>query len=257
MADVDGDGRADLIAAAQSNDASVVFILKGLPGGGFGRPVRLASGWPTFIGQELPIDLAVDDFNGDGRPDIAVLNSNGGYYNVTILAGQGDGSFAVSVRHRVPWLPGHMAGGRLQWRRQAGPVAGRIREPGRRPESGHKHLTRPGPGGSLHRYPDARVFGGCDRIHAVHAAGGPGADPSHPGWPSARPRCASAGRQWPLAAPRPPSTCRPGAACPSRWKCRRATAVRARTRSTPRAPWPSPPQPTRQQAAPQPARPAR
>lgn len=109
MADVDGDGRADLIAAAQSDNASVVFILKGLPGGGFGRPVRLASGWPTFIGQELPIDLAVDDFNGDGRPDIAVLNSNGGYYNVTILAGQGDGSFAVSVRHRVPWLPGHMA----------------------------------------------------------------------------------------------------------------------------------------------------
>ena len=109
LADVDGDGRADLIAAAQSNYASVVFILKGLPGGGFGSPVRLASGWPTDLGGELPTDLAVDDFNGDGRPDIAVLNSNGGFYNVTILAGQEDGSFAVSVRHLVPWVPSRMA----------------------------------------------------------------------------------------------------------------------------------------------------
>ncbi len=109
LADVDGDGRADLIAAAQSNDASVVFVLKGLPSGGFGGPVRLASGWPTYIGQELPRDLAVDDFNGDGHPDLAVLNSNGGFYNVTILAGQGDGSFAVLARHLVPWAPNRMA----------------------------------------------------------------------------------------------------------------------------------------------------
>src|SRR4029077_8971049 len=37
-----------------------------------------------------PISLAVGDFNGDGKPDLAVTDQGGG---VTILLGNGDGSF--------------------------------------------------------------------------------------------------------------------------------------------------------------------
>ncbi len=109
VADVNRDGRPDLIVAAQSNLASAVFVFLGQPGGGLGSPVRYHSGWRTYIGDESPVDLAVADFNGDGHPDIAVLNSNGGLNNVSILAGQGDGTFAAPVAHRVDAAPRRMA----------------------------------------------------------------------------------------------------------------------------------------------------
>jgi len=45
----------------------------------------------TYSVGTNPTSVAVGDFNGDGKPDLAVLNS--GSNNVTILLGRGDGTF--------------------------------------------------------------------------------------------------------------------------------------------------------------------
>src|SRR5437870_4893944 len=42
-----------------------------------------------------PVGIAIADFNGDGKPDIAVANSGSG--NVSILLGNGDGTFQAAV----------------------------------------------------------------------------------------------------------------------------------------------------------------
>src|SRR5262249_26112806 len=56
----------------------------------------------TFATDEdntSPSDLVVGDFNHDGKPDIAVLNSEGS--NVGVLINTGDGSFASSVNYSL------------------------------------------------------------------------------------------------------------------------------------------------------------
>ena len=78
MADVNGDGRPD-IAAANAGD-NTITILRGDGAGGFAA----ASGSP-FAAGTTPVSLAVADFDGDGRQDLAVANIGGSA--VTVLAG--------------------------------------------------------------------------------------------------------------------------------------------------------------------------
>ena len=61
----------------------------------FCLPVR-TSGAANFTSKDyavgqLPILIVVHDFNGDGKPDLAVLNTGSG--NVSVLLGNGDGTF--------------------------------------------------------------------------------------------------------------------------------------------------------------------
>ena len=78
VADVNGDGKQD-IAAANAGD-NTVTILRGDGAGGF----AVASGSP-FAAGTTPVALAVADFDGDGRQDVAVANIGGSA--VTVLAG--------------------------------------------------------------------------------------------------------------------------------------------------------------------------
>jgi hypothetical protein len=88
-ADVNGDGRLDLITAnAGSNSISVLLGLpssKKVPAGTFAAARDYAVG-------PGPYSLAVGDFNGDGKPDIAVGVSGG----MSVLLGNGDGTFQAA-----------------------------------------------------------------------------------------------------------------------------------------------------------------
>jgi hypothetical protein len=59
--------------------------------GSFGNPITTTTGF-NFISYQV----AIGDFNGDGKPDIAIT---GGDTNVYILLGNGDGTFASPVAY--------------------------------------------------------------------------------------------------------------------------------------------------------------
>jgi hypothetical protein len=94
LADVNRDGKLDLIATHQDNTISVLL---GDGRGGFsaapGSPISFAS-VPGFISG-----LAVADFNGDGTPDIAVALSifSGTGNAVNVLLGDGAGHFTPAA----------------------------------------------------------------------------------------------------------------------------------------------------------------
>ena len=82
--DFNGDGKMDLLTTSQSANSAAVFL-----GNGDGT-FTPAAGNPIPAGQS-PSYLAVGDFNGDGKLDVAVSNP---YTNsLTILLGNGDGTF--------------------------------------------------------------------------------------------------------------------------------------------------------------------
>ena len=66
-----------------------------------------------------PWSVAVGDFNGDGKQDLAVANFNSG--NVSILLGDGTGNFSAPTNFNAGDEPWFSSGGRFQWRRQARP----------------------------------------------------------------------------------------------------------------------------------------
>jgi len=81
VADVNGDGKPDLITAnSSSNDVSVLL---GKGDGTFAPATNFAAG-------TAPSSVAVGDFNGDGKADLAVTNY--GPSTVSILLGNGTGT---------------------------------------------------------------------------------------------------------------------------------------------------------------------
>jgi hypothetical protein len=82
-ADLNADGKVDLVVPAYEN---VITILLGDGSGRFAP----APGSPIAVGS-VP-SVAVADFNGDGKPDLAVADSK----KVSILPGNGDGRFGAA-----------------------------------------------------------------------------------------------------------------------------------------------------------------
>lgn len=102
-----------------SATASVMPLLP--PGLGFGDPLARPQGGPPaglnpahlFLdapGMPVgngPYFVAVGDFNGDGKQDLAVANFWGG--SVSILLGKGDGTFEAPVDYAVLYAPSSIA----------------------------------------------------------------------------------------------------------------------------------------------------
>jgi hypothetical protein len=102
--DFNGDGIADL--AVTNEGANNVSILLGDGSGGFAQ----APGSPVAAGN-FPIFVAAEDFNGDGIADLAVANF--GSNNVSILLGNGDGTFTPGSPIAVGTSPYSIAVGDL------------------------------------------------------------------------------------------------------------------------------------------------
>src|SRR6266404_3601971 len=101
VGDFNGDGKLDLAVANEgSGDVSVLL---GNGDGTFQTAVAIATG-------TNPQSVAVGDFNGDGKLDLAVANggdfSSGAGGSVTVLLGNGDGTFQAARSFVVsgsPW----------------------------------------------------------------------------------------------------------------------------------------------------------
>ena len=102
VADLNGDGAADLAVADSSADKAGAMLGNG--DGTFAPAGTFASrgSWPHSI--------AVADFNGDGIPDLAVANYDS--HSVTVFSGNGDGTFArVSTVNTVGGGPASVVTG--------------------------------------------------------------------------------------------------------------------------------------------------
>jgi len=103
--DLDGDGRADIVAAAQDG----VSILFGQSDGDTSARVRIDVGGSSEW-------VVVGDFNGDGVPDIAAtvrLAYPAFGWDLVVLIGTGDGTFQFPVKSSLSFQPGDVAAGDL------------------------------------------------------------------------------------------------------------------------------------------------
>ncbi|PFB06901.1 Na-Ca exchanger/integrin-beta4 [Bacillus anthracis] len=96
-ADFNGDGKLDLVVANEnSQDISVLL------GNGDGT-FQPAVNYPVGTVGSFPLFVTVADFNNDGLLDLAVGNL--GTNNVSILLGNGDGTFQAAVNFEVGQSP--------------------------------------------------------------------------------------------------------------------------------------------------------
>src|SRR5438034_3894416 len=86
------DGLKDLAVA--NHDSNTVSVLLGVGNGDF----QEAPQSPIAVGT-TPVWIAVGDFNGDGKPDLAVANVNSD--TVSVLLGNGDGTFQAAQTFAV------------------------------------------------------------------------------------------------------------------------------------------------------------
>jgi hypothetical protein len=91
LGDVDGDDVLDIVSVDGYDP--VITVQLGL-GDGFGNP---GPPYTINIGQTEPVDMALTDMNGDDHLDVVTLND--GSETVTVILGNGDGTFGNPVTY--------------------------------------------------------------------------------------------------------------------------------------------------------------
>jgi FG-GAP-like repeat/Bacterial Ig-like domain (group 3)/Chitobiase/beta-hexosaminidase C-terminal domain len=97
--DFNGDGKADLavLSYAEAQTTSYITVLLGIGDGTFAAPhTGQVYNQPVTGGDVIIGTLAAADFNGDGKLDVAVVGDYVSSGGVTILLGNGDGTFTVA-----------------------------------------------------------------------------------------------------------------------------------------------------------------
>src|SRR5450756_1470465 len=113
VADVNGDGKPDLICANHDvSDGNTLTVLTNNGSGVFGSNATLTVG--SGVGVVVAADL-----NGDGKPDLVCNGSvtvNGTTVGLlTVLTNAGTGSFSVDVSLPTDSLPGRIAVADINW----------------------------------------------------------------------------------------------------------------------------------------------
>jgi FG-GAP-like repeat/Bacterial Ig-like domain (group 3)/Putative Ig domain/FG-GAP repeat len=99
-ADLNGDGKPDLVVSNEENPAvmanysGVFLVLLGNGDGTFTNGTGANSGF-----QPSATSIAIADFNGDGKPDLAMASEF--YDAITIQLGNGDGTFTATPASTV------------------------------------------------------------------------------------------------------------------------------------------------------------
>ena len=105
VGDVNGDGKADVVATINNScvtSQGQVAVLTGLGTGKFStKPVYYSTG-----STAQPVDVFLEDVNGDGKPDMVISNADG---TLSILLNNGKGVFGTaSVITSVAALSPHL-----------------------------------------------------------------------------------------------------------------------------------------------------
>lgn len=102
VADLDHDGRLDVLAANDS--APTISVLVGSGPLEFAPPVAyFTAPQGRYLHNSQP--LAIGDFNGDGHIDYAITSQYGGPFYVSVSLGTGAGQFMDQVLHEVGICP--------------------------------------------------------------------------------------------------------------------------------------------------------